>query len=173
MPMNSIPKNHPELYLAIQRATRVPPMPDAKSIRLWISTSLTELCQINGNLPHSFELTIRIVGVREARHLNSEYRGKDYATNVLSFPYGESAGCLSGDLVIAARVVADEARQQCKPLTAHFAHLAIHGLLHVIGYDHESDAEALIMESLETRLLAKLGFPDPYLEPTRRPTATT
>ena len=112
------------------------------------------------------ELSIRVVGEKEGAELNSRYRGKDHATNVLSFPVELPPGvplATVGDLVICAAVVAREAREQGKTLEAHWAHLTVHGCLHLIGYDHEDDSQAAEMEPLETAILAGLGFPDPYL----------
>ena len=117
---------------------------------------------------------LRIVGRDEAQTLNRDYREKDYATNILSFPsdYGdlpegvldeEEAGYL-GDLVVCAEVVYDEAQQQQKTLSDHWAHLVIHGVLHLQGYDHIEEEEAQEMESLEVKLLSELGVPDPYNE---------
>jgi probable rRNA maturation factor len=104
---------------------------------------------------------VRYVGEAEGRRLNREFRGKDHATNVLSFVY--EAKPLAGDIVICAPVVAREARVQGKALDAHHAHLVIHGALHLQGCDHETSArEAAAMEKRERALLAKLGFPDPY-----------
>lgn len=107
------------------------------------------------------ELTLRITGEEESRALNHRYRGRDYATNVLSFPYRERG--LLGDLVLCAPVVTREAQQQGKAPRAHWAHLVIHGCLHLLGYDHEQPQAATKMEKLEIRILRDLGFPDPYL----------
>jgi probable rRNA maturation factor len=108
------------------------------------------------------EMTVRIVGEREGRALNLQYRGKDYATNVLTFDYAREP-VVSADLVLCAPVVAKEAREQGKPLAAHYAHLLVHGTLHAQGYDHETDErDALEMEALEVLLMRALGFPDPY-----------
>ena len=111
------------------------------------------------------ELSIRIVGAREGRGLNRRYRDKDYATNVLSFqtelPRGITSPLL-GDLVICAPVVAREAREQGKAVRDHYAHLTVHGVLHLLGYDHQKEREARIMETLETQILASLGIADPY-----------
>ena len=93
--------------------------------------------------------------------LNCEYRGKDHATNVLSFPY-ETGPLLLGDLVICPPVVAREARGQGKPLAAHYAHLTVHGMLHLQGWDHESDGDAQAMEDKEAEILSALGYPHPY-----------
>jgi probable rRNA maturation factor len=108
-------------------------------------------------------VTIRLVEADEGQTLNRDYRGKDYATNVLSFPY-ETEPRVLGDLVICPEVVAREAAEQNKPLAAHYAHLTVHGMLHLQGWDHEDDSEASEMEALETEILGKLGYPDPYLE---------
>ncbi|WP_312679228.1 rRNA maturation RNase YbeY [Stutzerimonas nitrititolerans] len=114
------------------------------------------------------ELTIRLVDEAEGRELNHTWRQKDYATNVLSFPADVPDELLDipllGDLVICVPVVAREAAEQGKPLEAHWAHLVIHGCLHLLGYDHIDDAEADEMEALERQLLAELGHPDPYAE---------
>ena len=105
---------------------------------------------------------MRFVGSDEGQALNRDYRGKDYATNVLSFPY-ESGASLSGDLVLCVPVVEREAQEQDKPLDAHCAHLIVHGMLHLQGYDHETGlADAERMEALEREILADLGYPDPY-----------
>jgi probable rRNA maturation factor len=104
---------------------------------------------------------VRYVGEAEGRRLNREFRGKDHATNVLSFVY--EAKPLAGDIVICAPVVAREAREQGRDVAAHHAHLLVHGLLHLQGFDHERDADAKRMERHERRLLARLGFDDPYV----------
>jgi len=114
------------------------------------------------------ELTIRLVDEAEGRELNNTWRHKDYATNVLSFPADVPEGLLDipllGDLVICVPVVEREAVEQGKSLEAHWAHLVIHGCLHLLGYDHIDDDEAEEMESLEQNLLAELGHPDPYAD---------
>jgi probable rRNA maturation factor len=113
------------------------------------------------------DLAIRVVDTKEARSLNRHYRGKDYATNVLSFPADlppEMQVPLLGDLVICAPVVAKEAAEQGKTLAAHYAHLTIHGTLHLLGLDHENEKEAEAMELIERELLADLGYADPYSE---------
>lgn len=108
------------------------------------------------------QVTIRLVDADEGRELNREYRGKDYATNVLSFPY-ETEPRVFGDLVICPEVVAREAAEQGKTPEVHFAHLVVHGMLHLQGYDHEtSDEDAEEMETEERKILAALGYPDPY-----------
>ncbi|WP_018152637.1 rRNA maturation RNase YbeY [Leeia oryzae] len=113
------------------------------------------------------EVTLRIVDEEEGRTLNHEYRGKDYATNVLTFTFDDDMPVIEGlpvmgDIVMCAPVVAKEAADQGKTLEAHYAHLLVHGMLHLQGFDHLEDEEAEEMEGLETRLLADLGFADPY-----------
>lgn len=103
-------------------------------------------------------LTLRVVGAAEGRALNRAYRRRDYPTNVLSFAYSRA----QGDIVLCHPVIAREARAQRKPLAAHYAHLVVHGVLHLSGYDHARAAQAQRMERREIRLLARLGFPDPY-----------
>ena len=139
-------------------------VPAAVSFRKWVAAAL------EGRIREA-DLAIRIVDEKEGRALNHHYRGKDYATNVLSFPAelpeGLPAGVrlpLLGDLVICAPVVAREAREQRKPLAAHYAHLTVHGTLHLLGWDHEDPREADCMEQLEREILAGLGLPDPYLD---------
>ena len=139
-------------------------VPAAVSFRKWVAAAL------DGRIREA-DLAIRIVGSKEGRALNHHYRGKDYATNVLSFPAEIAEGVkmpigvkmpLLGDLVICAPVVAREAKEQKKPLTAHYAHLTVHGALHLLGWDHEDEREAEAMEQLEREILAELGIADPY-----------
>ena len=111
------------------------------------------------------ELTVRVVDRDESRQLNGRYRGKDAPTNVLSFPADLPSGVdlpLLGDIVICAPLVAAEAAAQGRDLRAHWAHLTVHGVLHLLGHDHQSDTEAAAMEALETRILEGLGFADPW-----------
>ena len=108
-------------------------------------------------------VTLRIVGEAEGRQLNADYRQRRHATNVLTFDYG-GAGAPEGDIVLCAPVVAREARAQGKALDAHYAHLTVHGMLHLQGHDHQHDVEANRMERLETAILRRLGFCDPYRE---------
>ncbi len=108
----------------------------------------------------SAQLNIRVMDSNEARLLNREFRGRDYATNVLSFPADAS---FLGDIAICSEVVIGEAKEQGKTAHDHFAHLTIHGVLHLLGHDHERDADAQVMEALERKALARLGIPDPYL----------
>ena len=140
----------PRMMLAIQRASRASGIPGDRPLRKWAAAVL----------PDDAEVTVRFVAEAEGRRLNREFRGRDYATNVLSFPYSRKP--LAGDLVICVPVVVREARNQGKPLGAHYAHLLVHGCLHLMGMDHERDADAARMERRERRLLAALGFADPY-----------
>jgi probable rRNA maturation factor len=135
-------------------------VPTPASFRRWTEAALRGVRHRK-----TAELSIRIVGVREGRMLNRQYRGKDYATNVLSFPVELPRGVTSpllGDLVICAPVVAREAREQGKPARNHYAHLTVHGVLHLLGFDHQNERDATRMEMLETRILAGLGIADPY-----------
>jgi probable rRNA maturation factor len=135
-------------------------VPSAASFREWVAAALT-----GARRKGPAELSIRIVGAREGRSLNRRYRGKDYATNVLSFPVELPRGVTSpllGDLVVCAPVAAREAREQGKPLRNHYAHLTVHGTLHLLRFDHQAAREAARMEALETRILASLGIANPY-----------
>jgi len=116
---------------------------------------------IRAALEADAEITVRIVGEQEARALNRDYRARDYATNVLTFDYA-SEPVVVADLVLCAPVVEREAKEQQRPLQAHYAHLLVHGTLHAQGWDHERDDDAATMEERESQLLARLGFPDPY-----------
>ena len=137
-------------------------VPAAVSFRKWVAAAL------EGRIREA-DLAIRIVDEKDGRALTHHYRGKDYATNVLSFPAELPEGLpkgvklpLLGDLVLCAPVVAREAKEQGKPLNAHYAHLTVHGCLHLLGWDHEEPREAEAMEQLEREILAGLGLPDPY-----------
>jgi probable rRNA maturation factor len=134
-------------------------LPEGKMWRRWCQAALQRQHQ------HA-QVSLLVVDEAEGRQLNHDYRGKDYATNVLSFALNEGdtvAGMpLFGDLVFCAPVVAREAAEQGKTLEAHYAHLTVHGMLHLQGFDHEQDDEAEVMEALETVILAKLGYADPY-----------
>ncbi|MEN9465806.1 MAG: hypothetical protein RL217_1987 [Pseudomonadota bacterium] len=137
-------------------------LPSEDELKLWASTALANRCRFAEP-----ELTIRLVEAQESQELNLEYRGKDKPTNVLSFPFEAPPQVpieLVGDLVICVPVVAQEAQEQHKTLAAHWAHMVIHGCLHLLGFDHIKDDEADIMENLERQIMAKLGFPDPYLD---------
>jgi len=133
--------------------------PEPPSIRHWICTAL-------GDQKPEAEISVRIVSATESAELNLHYRGKEGPTNVLSFPadipdFVESR--LLGDIVICAAIVDSEATEQHKTLEAHWAHMLVHGTLHLLGHDHIEEAEAETMEALETRILGELNFPPPYL----------
>jgi probable rRNA maturation factor len=141
----------PKLLLTVQYASDIPDLPTQAEFRKWARSAL--------NL--DAEITLRLMDETEGRTLNRDYRGKDYATNVLTFPLAEEPH-LMGDIVLCVPVVLREAREQNKTSSAHFAHLTVHGVLHLRGYDHETEAEAELMETLETKIVTKLGYPDPY-----------
>ena len=137
------------MKLAVQRASRASHIPPDSELRRWARAA-----GVDGRV------TVRYVAQAESRRLNRRFRGRDHATNVLSFPY--SVRPLEGDLVICAPVVAREAREQGKAVRAHHAHMLVHGLLHLAGFDHERARDASRMEARERRVLAALGFGDPY-----------
>ncbi len=148
------------LELDVQYADGVREAPATDDFRRWAEAALEERRA-------DAELSIRVVDEAEGRALNRDYRGRDYATNVLSFPADlpEDIGvALLGDLVLCAPVVAREAAEQGKPAIAHWAHLTVHGCLHLLDFDHETESDANVMESLETEIMARLGYPDPYQE---------
>jgi probable rRNA maturation factor len=138
--------------MRVQRASRAAHVPSDAVLRRWARAAL----------PTDATVTVRYVAQAEGRRLNREFRGKDYATNVLTFVYGGDP--LEGDIVICAPVVAREAREQGKEVRAHHAHLLVHGLLHLQGHDHEHRPEAENMERRERAVLRRLGFDDPYLQ---------
>ncbi len=136
-------------------------IPSVENIELWISTAL------HSDELNQAEVSVYIVDEPESQELNSQYRGKNKPTNVLSFPAeipDEVGVPLLGDLVVCAPVVEREAHEQGKSLEAHWAHMLVHGTLHLLGYDHVDDDEADVMEALETRLITQLHFPAPYDE---------
>ncbi len=143
-----------KLRLTVQKAVSAPGVPSAAELRRCLKAALAE----------SADITVRFVGTAEGRALNRAYRKRDYATNVLSFAYGRAArgAPLAGDLVLCAPVLRREARAQGKAVKAHTAHLAVHGALHLQGHDHEKPRAAARMEALETEILARLGYADPY-----------
>ena len=150
------------LDVAVSYALPRAGLPAANSFRKWVAAAL------DGRIREA-DLAVRLVDAREGRSLNRHYRGKDYATNVLSFPADLPEGLpegvrmpLLGDVVLCAPVVAREAREQRKPLAAHYAHLTVHGVLHLLGWNHEDAREAECMEGLEREILAGLGIDDPY-----------
>jgi probable rRNA maturation factor len=146
------------LIVDIQMASASEEAPDPQSIERWIGAAI-------GGQRESTELSVRIVDAEEGQALNEQFRGSTGATNVLSFPFENESPeplPLIGDIVICAPVVAKEAREQNKALNAHWAHMMIHGVLHLLGYDHQNENDANLMESLETEIMQGLGFPPPY-----------
>ncbi|MDO8894877.1 rRNA maturation RNase YbeY [Nitrosomonas sp.] len=139
--------------LIVQYATNSTDVPTRPQFRRWVKAALTQ----------EAEIVLRIVDEAEGCELNHQFRNKDYATNVLTFVYDDTQP-LTGDIVLCAPVVSKEAQQQHKNLIAHYAHLTVHGILHLQGYDHIEEAEAVVMEQLETQILARLGYDDPYTE---------
>lgn len=134
-------------------------LPTEQDIQLWLDKTIPQFQE-------NAELTVRIVDTEESHQLNHDYRGKDKPTNVLSFPFEVPPGMeldLLGDLIICRQVVEKEAEEQNKPLLAHWAHMVVHGSLHLLGYDHIEDDEAEEMESLETEIMQAMGFEDPYI----------
>jgi len=152
----------PALSLSIQLGEGVAALPASRAqLRRWAAAAIEA----------DATLTLRFVGQTEGRMLNREYRGRDYATNVLTFAYDTAAGAAAGaagappvqaDIVICVPVLAREARERRIPLAHHLGHLVVHGVLHACGHDHEHDDEAREMETRETALLARFGIPDPY-----------
>jgi probable rRNA maturation factor len=143
----------PELRLSVQYPGGSRGAPSRPQVRRWLRASCA--------LPA--EIAVRFVGSVEGQALNRDYRGKDYATNVLSFPY-EAGERICGDLVLCREVVEREAQEQGKTPEAHYAHMVVHGMLHLQGHDHETgSADARRMEALERKILSALGYGDPYL----------
>jgi len=139
------------LNLTVQYACNNDALPSRPLLRRWVKAS----CE------HPLQATLRFVDAAEGRALNRDWRGKDHATNVLSFAYAVDPVVI-GDLAICPPVVLREAAEQGKPVESHFAHLVVHGMLHLQGYDHQTDADAALMETREREILARLGIPDPY-----------
>ena len=163
----------------VQYASAQTDLPSKKSLTAWVKAVLQSpfappplplsenrtRVRPSGGKRKTVELTIRIVDATEAQQLNETWRQRSYPTNILSFPYESPPGIeipLLGDLVICAPVVAREAAEQHKTLEAHWAHLVIHGTLHLLGYDHQEEPQALTMETLEINILNHLGYPNPY-----------
>ena len=150
----------PALQLAVQYALAADAeqaaadLPTRAQIRRWIKAAIPELAE------NSAEITVRLVDSAEGSSLNRDYRGKNQPTNVLSFSYTQHP--LSGDIVLCVPVVMQEASQQGKSLIAHYAHLIVHGMLHLQGWDHQNDAEASAMEARETEIVLALGYDHPY-----------
>ena len=141
----------PRLARTVQSTVDSSALPRHPTLRRWARVALERDARV----------TLRFVGAREGRALNHRYRGRDYATNVLTFVYDEGVS-LAGDIVLCAPVIAREAHAQHKRLVAHYAHLVIHGMLHLQGYDHERDADAARMEAREAEVLHDLGYANPY-----------
>jgi probable rRNA maturation factor len=149
----------------VQVASDEPGIPDETEMQSWVAAAVDS----SGRCPNvEADVAVRVVDVDEIRTLNRVYRDKDSVTNVLSFPAGDIAGMpagarrLLGDIVICAAVVTAEANEQGKDVADHWAHMIVHGTLHLLGYDHETDAEAAAMEALETQILAARNVTDPY-----------
>jgi len=145
-----------DLQIAVENEKDLPTYED---ILLWLDSTLAKF------KPQA-EVTVRVVDEPESQELNHDYRGKDKPTNVLSFPFEAPPGIdidLLGDLVICKQVVEREAIEQNKPLISHWAHMVVHGCLHLPGYDHIEDQEAEEMESLETEIMKSMGYSDPYI----------
>jgi probable rRNA maturation factor len=147
-------------YLDIQMATTEPNYPSEQQFQVWVDAVLTDQSVDS-------EIVIRLVDNAEIAELNLQYRHKSGPTNILSFPFEAPKGIemdLLGDLVISAPLIAEEAKQQAKALLDHWAHITIHGVLHLLGYDHIEDDEAEQMEALEIKILSKLNIANPYQE---------
>jgi len=146
-------RDAPQLSLSVQYASNAPDLPTRAQVRRWVRSALAGAATV----------TVRFVDAIEGRALNAEFRGKDYPTNVLTFVYDDEQP-RAGDIVLCAPVVRKEADAQGKSLAAHYAHLVVHGMLHLQGFDHERADEAAVMEARETAILARLGLPDPYAD---------
>jgi probable rRNA maturation factor len=144
----------PALALSVQATVDDADLPHRNTLRRWMLAALRRDARV----------TVRFTDAREGRALNARYRRRDYATNVLTFVY-DDVEPLAGDLVLCVPVVRREAREQGKTFRAHLAHLVVHGMLHLQGFDHERAADARRMEAREVRVLTALGFADPYLAP--------
>lgn len=140
------------LAVTVQYGVRRTGLPARATVERWARAALRRAANV----------TVRFVGAAEGRALNRRYRGRDYATNVLTFAYPVAGRTLAGDIVLCAPVVTREARDQGKTVVAHCAHMVVHGLLHLQSYDHVEDREAQRMEAAEQRILVKLGYSDPY-----------
>jgi len=152
----------PRLSLSVQYVVAADTLPKPSALRRWARAALERDAAV----------ALRFVGTREGRALNARYRGKDYATNVLTFVYDDVLP-LTGDLVLCAPILRQEARTQRKPLADHCAHLVVHGMLHLQGYDHDSDRHARAMEARERALLARFCIADPYVAPSAAARAQT
>lgn len=159
-----------DIHLDYQVATDLADIPSVEQMVEWVVLALQQEADTFGKskgLNFPIEMTVRIVDESESQELNNTYRGKDKPTNVLSFPFENPPGLtqplpILGDLVVCAEVVLDEANEQNKLAMSHWAHMIIHGSLHLLGYDHINESEALQMESLEVEILEKLSISNPY-----------
>jgi probable rRNA maturation factor len=151
--MPAKPNTTPALSLSVQYASTEKNLPTRAQFRRWVKTALQQ----------SARITLRVVDAEEGLALNTQFRHKKYSTNVLTFVYDDGTP-LSGDIVLCAPVVRAEAKQQKKTLQAHYAHLTLHGVLHMQGYDHEKNRDATKMETLEIDMMQKLGYTNPYQE---------
>lgn len=154
--LRAAPSRKPRVRIAVQRLSRARGVPSTRRLRAWARAAC----------PPRAELTLRVVGFGEAQALNRSYRRRAYPTNVLSFRY-QRRGTLLGDIVLCHPVVLREARAQGKTASAHYAHLVVHGVLHLRGFDHARRAAARRMEAAERRILRGLGVADPYVLPAR------
>lgn len=146
--------------LNLQRGTVLRPLPTRALVQRWVDAAY-------GPDASAAQVTVRLVDEDEGRQLNRDFRGCDRPTNVLSFPFEAPSGWplrrrVLGDVVVCVPVVQREAEAQGKALEAHYAHLVVHGVLHLLGHDHEQEDEALRMEALETQIITGLGYPNPY-----------
>lgn len=144
-------ENAPTLTVHMQQRSKFPELPDRRVMLRWMRAAVET----------DAEFTVRFVDLEEGRELNHQFRGRDYATNVLTFDYAREPVVMA-DIVIAVPVLVREAEEQGKTFREHLAHLLVHGVLHARGYDHLDEEEAEEMEALETKILTGLGFPDPY-----------
>jgi probable rRNA maturation factor len=149
-------RRRPKLDMHVQYAASAADVPGSRALRRWARAALADDASV----------TLRIVGRREGRRLNREFRGRDYAPNVLTFVYSERRP-LEGDIVLCAPVVRAEAGRRRNRLEAHYAHLVVHGMLHLQGFDHEQARQAQLMELLESEIVTRLGYPDPYVASTQ------
>jgi probable rRNA maturation factor len=154
------------LNLDIDNVCNADALPDKLEIEPWVSSALVT----DSSTRNEVELSLRIVSIEEISALNSTYRSKEGPTNVLSFPFEFPPGfmpddhpAILGDIVLCADIIVEEAALQQKPVNAHWAHIIIHGTLHLLGYDHLDETDAKIMEDLEIKLLARFNFPNPYI----------
>jgi probable rRNA maturation factor len=159
------------IFVDLQKMVKSNTIPDSSTIEYWIKTALLEVSvpEKLKQVENKYELTVRIVSKNEIQQLNKTYRHKDKTTNILSFPFetfsfqeSELPVKLLGDLVICHDIIVDEAHQQQKKIAEHWAHMMVHGVLHLIGYDHLDDHEADVMENLEVQILDKLNIHNPY-----------